>query len=232
MRLAVLQHASPDGTAAQVAADAAQALDAGADLVICAAVLDADSEKVSAALDLVFAGTGRSYILPTYDGAPAGSVTLVEIVGPFGNVGLTAVLVGDACFDSEAWLRVRDAGAVAAVFCPRATSELQAEAAVEVALALSDSLCGLVVVAETTGGAPGGPGHGGSAIISLGKVLAEALEGPDIIIAHLLLPLPQPEPPEHFPELPVLIAQRLSRHAGQRFDVGYPADLSSGTGPS
>jgi hypothetical protein len=231
MRIAVLQHSSPHDSGAVVADIAATALRAGADLVVCPAVSEGEAEAIGSALDRVFVASGGAYLLPAYDDSPSGSVSIVEIEAPFGTVGTTAVLVGDACFDAASWTRAREAGVVAAVLSPRCESELQAEAVLEVAIELSNSLCGLVIVAETSDGGFGEPGHGGSAIISLGKIVAEAFGETDIITADVTLPIPQSTPPEPLPDVPVILGQRLALHAGRRFDVDYPADHTYGGMP-
>jgi len=111
-------------------------------------------------------------------------------------------------------------------------SDLQAEAILEVALALSDSMAGLVLVADTDGAEPGDPGHGGSAIIRLGEMVAEAGDGDEVLIAEVATPVAQPEPREALPEIPTLLAQRLATHRGKRLEVEYLADLTDGAGPA
>lgn len=229
MRIAVAQHASPGGEAAVVVPVVRAALEGGADLVICPAVPYAVSGALGAALDRVVETSSATHLLPVIEDPPHGSVSMVRIEGHFGDMGEVAVFVGDACFDSGQWERVRSGGVKAAVLCPLSESELQAEAALEVAIALSDSLCGLVVVAEAAGAEVGEPGHGGSAVIVLGDVVVEGFTGPDAVVGEVLLPLTGPEPPDPLPTVPPLIAQRLAHHQGRRLRVDWPADLSEGT---
>ncbi len=115
-----------------------------------------------------------------------------------------------------------------AVLLPRSESDLQAEAVLELAIALSDSLAGLVIVVDTDGSEPGHPGHGGSAIIMFGKVVAEAMSGDDILFADVELPVGRPEPREPLPEMPTILQQRLAHHQGHHLEVDYLADLSDG----
>jgi hypothetical protein len=115
------------------------------------------------------------------------------------------------------------------VFLPRSENELQAEAILELALALSDSLAGLVIVVEPDGAEPGDPGHGGSAIIMFGKMVAEAMSGDDILYADIELPVGPPEPREPLPQMPPILQQRLAHHQGHQLEVDYPADLSDGS---
>lgn len=145
------------------------------------------------------------------------------------SVGPVVAMCGDTCFDESLWRDAASQGATVAVMSPQSESELQAEAALELALGLSDSLCGLVIVSECVGAEPGEPGHGGSAVIMLGKVLAEALgDDPDVLFADVELPLAAPEPRAPFPELPTILSQRVALHAGHKLEVAYPADLSDG----
>lgn len=230
MRIAVAQHASPTGEAAIVVPVVRGALERGADLVICPAVPVFAADELSTELDRVVGESAAVYVLPVAEDAPHGTLTVIEPEGGVGGVGRIAVLVGDACFDRATWERARDAGVAAAILCPLSESELQAEAALEIAIALSDSLCGLVVVAEAAGADAGDPGHGGSAIVVLGDVAAEGFGETDVVMAELTVPVTGPEPPESFPHLPTLLAQRVAHHKGERLNVEWPADLSEGGG--
>ena len=230
MRIAVAQHASPKGEASIVVPVVRGALERGADLVICPAATASSVDELSAELDRVVGESAAVYILPVSEDAPHGSLSVIESGGMAGHVGRIAVLVGDACFDREAWERARAAQVAAAILCPLSESDLQAEAALEIAIALSDSLCGLIVVAEAVGAEIGDPGHGGSAIIVLGAVVAEGFAEADVVLAELSGPVAGPEPPEPLPQLPTLIAQRVAHHRGERLKVEWPADLSEGGG--
>ena len=111
------------------------------------------------------------------------------------------------------------------VLSPRSETDLQAEAMLEYAIALSSSLAGLMVVAECSGAEPLETGHGGSAIVVLGDVVAEALADDDILVADVALPLAEPHPREPLPVVPPLLAQRVAHHAG-RIAVEHGADVS------
>lgn len=137
----------------------------------------------------------------------------------------TVVLVGDACFSSETLQEAMRRHPGIAILSPRAESELQSEAAIEFAIGLSTSLASLVLVSETYGAERGRPGHGGSAIIFLGEILAEAASGEDVLLAAIELPVASPKLPEPLPELPLLLAQRVAAHKGKKLEVDYPADL-------
>lgn len=229
MRIAVVQHASPAGEAAVVVPVVRGALERGADLLICPAAPAFAVDALSAELDRVVGESDAVYVLPVIEDPPHGTLSVIESEGT-AAVGRIAVLVGDACFDRVSWERARDAGVAATVLCPLSESDLQAEAALEVAIALSDSLCGLIVVAEAAGADVGDPGHGGSAIVVLGDVAAEGFGETDVVMAGLHGPVSGPEPPEPFPQLPTLLAQRVAHHRGRRLDVEWPADLSEGGG--
>ncbi|MGB4441659.1 MAG: hypothetical protein WBJ62_05485 [Coriobacteriia bacterium] len=134
-------------------------------------------------------------------------------------------LVGDDAIDSTVLSACVTHKPGLLVLAPGAESELQAQAVLELAVALSTSLASVVVIAETDGAEAGEPGHGGSAIVHLGEVVAEAVAGDDLLLAEVATPLGPPEAPATFPELPPLLLQRIAAHQGRRVDVGYPADL-------
>lgn len=138
--------------------------------------------------------------------------------------GVTAILAGDFCFAPEALACARAHAPGVLVLVPHAESDIQAEAALEFAIALSTSLASLVIVVDTDGADPGEPGHGGSAVVYLGEVLAEAMSGDDVLYADVDRPVGPPEFPDPMPEVPALLAQRLAAHQGRRLEVDYPAD--------
>ncbi len=140
-------------------------------------------------------------------------------------VGAACALVGDDAMDHAALLACAARRPGLLVLAPGAESELQAQAVLELAVALSTSLASVVVVAEADGAEPGEPGHGGSAIIHLGEVLAEATAGDDLLVADITTPLGPPEAPTAFPEVPTVLLQRIAAHHGRKVDVDYPADL-------
>ena len=153
---------------------------------------------------------------------PSADAALVRDVESLGSVTLIA---GDAVCDREALSAAASERPDVAVLSPLSESELQAEAFLELAIGLSSSLASLVIVAETDGAAVGDPGHGGSAVLHLGEVLAEAMTGDDLLLVDPEIPIGSPQAAGSLPEIPPLLAQRLAAHRGQKLDVGYPADL-------
>jgi hypothetical protein len=142
------------------------------------------------------------------------------------GLGRIGVFVGDSCIDRNELERIALEVPSTAVFAPRNESDLQAEAMLELAVGLSDSLAALVMIAETTGAESGEVGHGGSAIVFLGEVLAEAIgSDDDVLVAEIETPVPAPEPREPLPQIPLILEQRLAQHQGRKVPVDYPADL-------
>ncbi len=155
------------------------------------------------------------------DAVGSSALTLRGVRSP----GEVCVLVDDEALDAAALSPSATQGAGILVLAPGSESELQAQAVLELAVELSTSLASLVIVAETDGAEIGEPGHGGSAIIHLGEVLAEAMAGDDLLLAELPTPLGPPEAPAALPAVPIILAQRLAAHRGRKLDVDYPADL-------
>jgi len=143
-----------------------------------------------------------------------------------GIIGRVALLSGDAAIDPAEHALLLSATPDVLVLSPGAESDIQAEAVLELAIALSISLASLVIVAERSGAEPGESGHGGSAIVLLGEVLAEALSDEDVLFAEVPVPLPTPAPRAPLPETPPILAQRLAHHRGERMTADYQADLS------
>jgi hypothetical protein len=113
-----------------------------------------------------------------------------------------------------------------AVLAPRSENDLQAEAVMELAMGLSKSLASLVVVTECVGAEPGSAGHGGSAIVYLGEVIAEAMSADDeTLYAEIELPLGRPELPEPLPMIAPILSQRVAHHRGEKPPLDYPAEL-------
>ncbi len=139
-------------------------------------------------------------------------------------LGTVAVLSGDAAFDPDVLRKLAADGTDVLVLCPASESDLQAEAVLEFAIKLSDSVAGLVLVVENDGAEPGQPGHGGSAIVLLGEILAEAMGGADLLEAEIGIPVPQPVPRDPLPQLPTILAQRVANHQGRHVHVDYPSD--------
>ena len=151
------------------------------------------------------------------------SPVAVQGLEPFGRV---VIIAGDAAIDPEQHRRLAADPPDVLVLAPGSESELQAEAVLELAIGLSVSLAELIIITETSGAEPGSPGHGGSAIILLGEVLAEAVFDDQTLTADIDLPILAPEPRAPLPVLPTILAQRLAHHRGERPAVDYLADLS------
>ncbi|MHB1340787.1 MAG: hypothetical protein ACYC77_02080 [Coriobacteriia bacterium] len=177
------------------------------------ALSEALARAVAQSADAVFsAGVPGAGISARIDGAE--------------HLGSVVMLEGDAALDPVEHARVLAGAPDVLVLAPGAESELQAEAVLELALALSTAVAGLVVVLEHAGADAGEPGHGGSAIVVLGEVVAEALGDDDVLIAEVPVPVPSPEPRSPLPQLPTILAQRLAHHRGEKLPTDYPADLS------
>jgi hypothetical protein len=142
-------------------------------------------------------------------------------------LGSTVLMVGDACMDAQEILTASGKKPNVAILVPGSENDLQAEAVAEFALGLSTSLAGLILIAETDGAEPGDTGHGGSAIMHLGEVVAEAMgDGDETLVGEFELPIAQPEPRGLLPQVPTILSARLAHHLGRKPDIDYPADLS------
>jgi predicted amidohydrolase len=184
---------------------------------------DAESEhRVLAEAIARAVAQGADVVVPPTGIGPDGASELHAL----DVLGRVALLTGDAAIDEEEYARLGQNPPDALILYPGAESDIQAEAVFEVALELSISLASLVIISERTGAEPGEPGHGGSAVIVLGQVVAEALSDDDILIADVMVPLLAPDPRAPLPKVPPILAQRLAHHRGQRLSVEYPADLS------
>lgn len=226
MRLAVVQHQLRPAPAQDLEALAfatTSAVGRGAQVVVLPVVPAVHegplSDELYCRLD---DGAGAAAILTAQpDREAEASFTLREVDG----LGRCVLLWGDACMDPEVLAAAAASTPGLALLSPGAESELQAQAVLELAVALSTSLASVIVVAEPDGAAIGEPGHGGTAIVHLGEVLAEAMSGDGLIVADVPAPLGSPEAPAALPEIPPVLLQRLAAHRGRKVAVGYPADL-------
>lgn len=223
MKIAAIQHRvreSADADVHALAAAAAVASQRGAEVIVFPDVssLQDDDAAGQTLLSELVRDVPAFCIVPSVDPELRSAAMIAEMPAPVsapgGGLGLVCVLIGDACMDSEELLRVDSASPSLAVLSPRSENDLQAEAMLEFAIALSDSLAGVVVIAECAGAEPLEIGHGGSAIVVLGDVVAEALFDDDVLVAEVLLPFPQPSPREPLPPVPPLLVQRLAHHNG------------------
>lgn len=230
MKIAVLQHRLRDSATEDIDAlvqAAASAADDGAEFVVfphVPAVADRSlHDDLRKRLERIPAGC----LVPRIDDGCDDFELISEPLPGAEALGTGALLVGDSAMEISRWSDAMAARPSFVVMNPDAENDLQAEAALELALRLSDSVAGLVMVAECDGAELGEPGHGGSAIVFLGEVMAEALGGEDVLMAEVATPIPQPEPREPLPEIPTILQQRVASHQGRHLDMGYLADLSS-----
>ena len=218
MKLAIVQHLLRPAPAQDLEAlviAAARAAASGADLVI---VPDVNAVSDGPLRDELARRLDDAVAVPTL---VAG--TDLETVAE--GLGRVLLLSGDDCMEAEVLRSLAADPPDALVLAPGSESELQAEAMLELAIGLSTSVASLVMIVEADGAEPGVAGHGGSAIVHLGEVLAEALAGDDVLLADLADPPGRPEPRGSMPQVPPLLAGRLAAHQGRKPDVGYPADL-------
>jgi len=237
VRIAVVQHQlreTPVDDAEALYQAAVTAAAAGAEFVIVPEVfsLHGDDNQNRAMLFLQLGSVAGQRLIPQVGPGTRAYAGIASAPQGVEALGKLALLVGDACMDAQEFERLAAERPDVAVMLPRSESELQAEAVLEVALALSDSLAGLVLVADNVGAELGEPGHGGSAIIRLGEIVAEAVNGDDVLLADIDTPVAQPGPREALPQVPPILAQRLAKHSGTRPKVDYLADLTDGTGPA
>lgn len=156
--------------------------------------------------------------------APVGDEpALLDGIDLFGTV---VVLEGDSTIDPVELAKARLERPAALVLMAGAESELQAEGVLELAIAASVSIASIVIVAELSGGDIGAPGHGGSAIVVAGEVVAEAFGTEELVVADVPVPAPPLDASAPDPEPPLILRQRLARHRGQKPETDYLADLS------
>jgi predicted amidohydrolase len=235
VRIAVVQHrvrSTPEDDARDVAKAAELAAGRGAELVFLPDVpsLRAENSSAQELFRQLVADVPAFCLIPNVSPAARGAALATELPSAQGlpaDLGVVALVAGDACMDAAQFEQLAATEPGLAVLVPRSESDLQAEAMLELAIALSDSLAGLIVIAECAGAPPGQPGHGGSAIVLLGEVVAEAIGDDDVLVADVPVPIPQPEPREPLPSIPPLLAQRVSVHEGRGAQQpDYPAELS------
>jgi hypothetical protein len=141
------------------------------------------------------------------------------------RLGRTLLLGGDACIDPDLYPSIEAMGLEALVWQAETESPLQAEALLELALDASLSQSGLVLAACLAGEARGIVSHGGSAIVHLGEILAEAGEGEDLLIADVPVPVSLPERRGLRAVPAPVLAQRLAVHRGKKYRPAYPVDV-------
>ncbi len=231
MKIAVIQHRLRDSVDEDIEAlqrAAATAGICGTDLVFMPEPLsllgdDVATERFYAGLD----GLGGVRLIPsTAPGTDSFAATAPPLEG-LEDLGRIALLAGDACMTGLELVRILGDSPTVAVLAPRSENDLQAEAVMELAIGLSGSLASLVVVTECAGSEPGDIGHGGSAIIFMGEVLAEAMgQDDETLFAEIETPLSRPESPEPLPTIAPILSQRVAHHRGEQAPIDYPAELS------
>jgi hypothetical protein len=234
MKIAAIQHRIRESAEAdaRALADAANiASTRGAEVIVFPDVASLQDNGGSAQnlLATLLRDIPAFCIVPSVEPGARGIAVVVAlpapIAAPGGSLGVMTLLVGDACMDAREIAQVASHGPAIATLCPRSENDLQAEAMLEFAIALSDSLAGVVVIAECSGSEPLEVGHGGSAIIVLGEVAAEGLADDDVLVVDVPLPFPQPSPREPLPPVPPLLTQRLAHHNG-RVAIEHGPDVS------
>lgn len=237
MRIAVIEHRLRGGAiedARALATAASAAADGGAEIVFFPHVIPINEQDAQIELSRLLAGMPGTRLIPRIGAGVRAQVfpvtDQVPVIGE--RLGSVALLHGDSCMDAAVLERTAAASPALLVMTPQSESELQAEAVLELAIGLSESVAALVIVAESVGAEPGEPGHGGSSIVLLGQVLAEGLgDDGDVLFAEVPAPLVRPEAAEPVPRVPTILEQRLAHHEGRKLDMGYLADLSEGQGP-
>jgi predicted amidohydrolase len=158
--------------------------------------------------------------------APCASDATAKAPEPVATrLGRTLLLGGDACIDTDLYPAIESMGLEALVWQAETESPLQAEALLELALDASLSQAGLVLAACLAGEARGVASHGGSAIVHLGEILAEAGSGEDLLIADVAVPVSLPERRGLRAVPAPILAQRLAVHRGKKVRPAYPADV-------
>jgi hypothetical protein len=158
--------------------------------------------------------------------APCASEATAGRLEPFATrLGRTLVLGGDACIDPDTYPAIEAMGLDALVWQMDTESVLQAEAMLELALDASLSHAGLVLSACLAGEARGVTSHGGSAIVHLGEILAEAGSDEDLLIADIAVPVALPERRGLRVVPAPVLAQRLAAHRGTKVRTAHPAEV-------
>jgi predicted amidohydrolase len=225
MRVSAIQLADPGGSAETLAALTAavtEAIAAGAVLVVCPCMptLDESPATIAATRAAVRdVADGATVILPCSGlacGAPVDNEHAI-IEGP----GSVAVLCGDDCIDPDSLASVAVGDPDVLVLQVAGENELQAEAIREFAIATSETVAGLVLVASRTGAEDAA---GGALIAYGGETLAEAGEGTEVLLADVITPVLPPEMPGVVPTAPTILLQRLAVHQGRSLEVDFLAD--------
>ncbi len=226
MRIAVVQHRIRTHERMDLAALlslAEQAEDEGADVIVfpCVPGLTYESGLMTAFAENVVERAPQVSIVASCAAVDRSGHQLPVLT----RLGRTLLLSGDDCIDPLFFQPVEAMDLEALVLQMDTESPLQAEALLEFALDASLSQAGLVLTACLTGEARGVKSFGGSAIVHLGEILAEAGSGEDLLIARVPVPVPLPARRGPRPVLPPVLAQRIAAHHGTKIRPEYPATI-------
>ncbi len=226
MRIAVVQHQIRTHERVDLAAMLAlaeRAVDQGADTIVfpCVPGLGGGGELMPAFIQNVCERAPQLSVIASC----AGRLRLTPLEALPTRLGRTLVLAGDECIDPELFPVIAGANVEALVWQIDTESPLQAEAILELALDASLSLSGLVLVSCFDGEARGARSFGGSAIVHLGELLAEAGQGEDLLLADVAAPVSLPIRRGPLAEPGPVLEQRLAVHRGAKITLGYPATI-------
>ncbi|MDO8914953.1 MAG: hypothetical protein Q7W16_02570 [Coriobacteriia bacterium] len=217
MKIALVQHRIRNHERMDLAAllsMSEQAQDEGADVIVypCVPGIGYDSQLMTAFTANVMERAPQVSIVASCAAwGPGGMLQPVPT-----RLGRTLVLAGDDCIDASLYPEIESLGLEALVWQMATESPLQAEALLELALDASLSQAGLVLTACLYGEARDIHSSGGSAIVHLGEILAEAGEGEDLLIADIAVPVPLPERRGRRAVPAPVLQQRFAAHHGKK----------------
>ena len=217
MRIATVQHllrAHERMDLAALLSLCQEASEEGAALIVCPHVPGlAHSEQMSRAFnENVRAYAPGSAVITPFASASKSDPLAVS----HSAAGRALVLGGDECLDPDLYPAIEVLAPGILVWQVETESTLQAEALLELALDASQSQSGLIVIAAPVGSARGTESCGGSAIVHLGEIVAEAGSGEEIIYADVVVPVMLPEKRRMRAVPAPVLQQRLSVHRGKR----------------
>lgn len=226
MKIAVVQHRIRTHERMDLAALLSlseQAQDEGADVIVypCVPGLGYASPLMTAfASNVIERAPQVSIVAPCAAQSRAGKLASVPT-----RLGSTLMLAGDDCIDVSLYPRIESFDLEALVWQMDTESPLQAEALLELALDASLSQAGLVLTACLFGEARGVSSSGGSAIVHLGEILAEAGEGEDLLLADVPVPVQLPERRGRRAVPAPVLQQRFAVHHGKKLRPNHPATI-------
>lgn len=226
MKIAVVQHRIRVHERMDLAAllsMSEQAADEGASVIVypCVPGLSHGSGLVAAfASNVIQIAPQVTIVAPCVARSREGGLVAVPT-----QLGRTLVLAGDECIDASLYPEVEALAPEALVWQVETESPLQAEALLELALDASLSQAGLVITACLVGEGRGVSSCGGSAIVHLGEILAEAGDGEDLVLADVPVPVSLPERRGRRAVPAPVLQQRLAAHRGRKITPEYPATI-------